>query len=412
MFERGNVRVTRRDGFRWALAGIFVFQIIYAYLLVDGIQDQMKLSKAFKAARATAQPREGEYVCLDGRVKPQDPETDDPSFERDFRRVLRLAEPLMFEATFTHSEKHGKNTRTITDRVITGRRSYTVNTPAGPVRFTDSPDRLYSYHSARLDVFPAFESYSPRSRSLRVTYFAPTHLHLLGVASLESKGEILLSGKPGRPLIVSEVSRDQLLTQTRLAAILTGAAAVYFLTTLFIPWRRSLREQIERMPSVCYIFDMTGGPEGIALLLFALYAVGSIVAVNAFGGDHQFRVDQMKAALFLGFCMLVHVGRSVEYFYVADKRDGFLYEYSRGLFSLSRTRLAPFGDLKLWIDIQRGSKGSKSYYLKASAPNGKVFDVGGTGSSESMLLEIKREFEAFRKNRPDPQRMGLLARDA
>ncbi|OQA05349.1 MAG: hypothetical protein BWY66_02550 [bacterium ADurb.Bin374] len=166
------------------------------------------------------------------------------------------------------------------------------------------------------------------------------------------------------------------------------------------------------MPSVCYIFDMTGGPEGIALLLFALYAVGSIVAVNAFGGDHQFRVDQMKAALFLGFCMLVHVGRSVEYFYVADKRDGFLYEYSRGLFSLSRTRLAPFGDLKLWIDIQRGSKGSKSYYLKASAPNGKVFDVGGTGSSESMLLEIKREFEAFRKNRPDPQRMGLLARDA
>jgi len=411
MFEGGNVRVTRRDGFRWALAGIFVFQIIFSYLLVDGIQDQLKVSKAFKAARETNQPSEGEYVCLTGKVVPDKLRTDEPRFEEAFRRVLPVADLLWFEGVFTHSEKRGKNTHTITDRIIRGERKYTVDTPAGSVRLAGSPDRLYSQHSTRFDVFPAFESFSPRSRKLRVTYFAPTRLHLIGVASHESKGEVLLSGKPGKPLIVSEVSRDQLLTQTRLAAILTGAAIVYFLTTLFIPWKRSLREQIERMPSVCYIFDMTGGPEGIALFLFTLYAVGSIVAVNVFGSDHQFRLDQMKAVLFLGFCMLVHVGRSVEYFYVADKRDGFLYEYSRGLFSLSRTRLAPFANLRLWIDIQRGSKGSKSYYLKASPPSGKGFDLGGTGSSEATLLEIKREFEAFRKNRPDPQRMGLLTRD-
>ena len=43
MFEGGNVRVTRRDGFRWALAGIFVFQTICSYLLVDGIPDQMNV---------------------------------------------------------------------------------------------------------------------------------------------------------------------------------------------------------------------------------------------------------------------------------------------------------------------------------------------------------------------------------
>lgn len=412
MFEGGNVRVTRRDGFRWALAGIFIFQIIYAYLLVNSIQDQWKVSKAFKAARETNQPREGEYVCLTGKVVPHELQCGEPSFEQVFRRVLPATELLWFEGVFTHSEKHGKNTRTITDRIIGGSRNYTVDTPAGSVRLAGSPDRLYSHHFAQFDVFPAFESFSPRSRTLGVTYFAPSRLHLIGVASLKSKGEVFLSGKPGKPLIVSEVSRDQLLTNTRLAALLTGAAIVYFLTTLFIPWKRSLREQVERMPSVCYIFDMTGGPEGIALLLFVLYAVGSIVVVNVYGGDHQFRLDQLKAVLFLGFCMLVHVGRSVEYFYVADKRDGFLYEYSRGLFSLSRTRLAPFADLRLWIDIQRGSKGSKSYYLKASTPKGKVFDVGGTGSSESTLLEIKREFEAFRKNRPDPQRMGLFARDA
>ncbi|HOT29736.1 MAG TPA: hypothetical protein PLU72_16285 [Candidatus Ozemobacteraceae bacterium] len=411
MFENGNVRVTRRDGFRWALAVIFVLQIIIAYLLVDVIQDQLKASKAFKAASETDQPREGEYVCLTGKVIPHDLKSDDPAFEQAFRKVLRLGETLMFEATFTHSEKRGKNTHTITDRIIRGSRRYTVDTPAGVVRLAGSPDRLYSHHSARFDVFPAFESFSPRSRTLRTTYFAPTRLHLIGVASHESNGEVLLSGKPGKPLIVSEVPRDQLLSNTRLAAMLAGAAIVYFLTTLFIPWKRSLREQIERMPSVCYIFDMTGGPEGIALLLFVLYAVGAIVVLNVFGGDHQFRVDQLKAVLFLGFCMLVHVGRSVEYFYVADKRDGFLYEYSRGLFSLSRTRLAPFADLRLWIDIQRGSKGSKSYYLKASPPKGKGFDLGGTGSSEATLLEIKREFEAFRKNRPEPQRSGLLTRD-
>lgn len=412
MFDGGNVRATRRDGFRWVLAIIFVIQIIFSYLLVNRFQKQLHLCSAFKSAKETDQPRNGEYVCVNGDVVTSSPRISEPAFEKDLCRSWKIPEPIMFEAVYTHSVKRGKNTHTITDRTITGWRNFAVRAGAGHVRLRQEADSIYSYHSLTITPRSDFARYSPISTTLRVRYFAPTRLHLLGIASTDKQGEIVLSGEKNKPLIVSEVPRTQLLNETRLALLLTGAALVYFFTTLFVPWKKSLREQIERMPSVCYIFDMTGGPESIALVLFVLYAVGSIALSFFFSGDHQFRADQMTAVLFLGFCMLVHVGRSVEYFYVADKRDGFLYEYSRGFFSLARIRLAPFATLKLWIDVKRGSKGSKSYYLKASVPNGKVFDIGGTGSSEATLIEIKNEFDTFRGNRPDPERMKFLSVDA
>lgn len=404
MFGDNNARITRRDGFRWALTFIFILQVGVAIFLAGNFQDQMNLCSSFKAARETDRPENREYVCISGKAITGNPKIQDPEFEKDLVRRMNIPEPIEFEAVFTHSVKRGKHTSTITDRTISGRRQFTVRTGGDPVRLAGAVDHLYSFHTQRFDPRSGFSDYSPVSTSLRVRYFAPSHLYLFGIASTnDKKGEILLSGGDKKPLIVSEVSKAQLLSQTRLAMFLTGAAIVYFLTTLFIPWKKSLREQVERMPSVCYILDMTGGSESIALVLFVLYAIGGIIFYNTFGNDHQFRADQMTAVLFMGFAMLVHVGRSVEYFYVADKRDGFLYEYSRGFFSLARNRLAPFAKLRLWIDVKRGSKGSKSYYLKASAPNGKVFDIGGSGSSEATLIAIKDEFDTFRGNRPDPE---------
>jgi len=401
MFDGGNRRTSRRDGFRWVLMIIFLFQIFFTFHLAGKLQEQLGLCTVFKSAEETDRPIDGQYVCLHGDVVKENAQVIDPAFEKEFCRLLRIDDPVRFDAVFTHSVKRGKNSYTVTDRTISGKRDFKVLTSAGEVGLRRRGDRIYSFHSVSLKPQSGFSTYSPVSTSLHVTYFAPRQLYLFGLASRDSKGATTLDGDSRKPLIVSEISKSSLINQTRFASVLTGAAIVYFLTTLFIPWKNSIRRQIERTPSICYIFDVTGGPESIAIFLLVLYAVGSLILGIGFASDHQFRVDQVNAVLFLGFSILVHVSRGVEYFYVADKRDGYLYEYSRGFFTFSKVRLGLISTLKLWIDVQRGSKGSKSYYLKAGVPQGKTYDLGGTGSSEATLREIMSEFNFFRGRRPD-----------
>jgi len=411
MFDGGKTRISRRDGFRWVLNILFVFQVIFTFHLAGKLQEQLDICASFKKAQETDNPGSGRYVYLHGPVVRSAGNVMDPAFEKDLCRKLRIEEPLDFNAVFTHSVKRGKSSHTVTDRTIAGKRDYTVRTSRGDVGLRRAPNRFYSYHVIHLDPRDGFSSYSPDSTSLRVSYFAPAHLHLFGLASIDSKGALALEGDSKNPLIVSEVSRDSLISQTRLSSVLTGAAIIFFLTTLFVPWKQSIRRQIERMPSVCYVFDVTGGPESIAIFLFVLYGVGSLILGIGFGSDHLFRADQTTAVLFLGFCMLVHVSRGVEYFFVADKRDGYLYEYSRGFFTFSKVRLGQISTLKLWIHVERGSKGSKSYYLKAGVPQGKTYDVGGTGSFEETLREIMNEFDAFRGRRPGVEQVPFSSKE-
>lgn len=395
-----NNSFSRWDGFRWVLAGIFILQSIIIIIFVGRFQNQLQVARHLNLAVTTSQPKIGDYVYLDGKVVAGRLHTDKPDFDQKIREVLHIPEPLSFSGVFTHSEKRGKNSHTITDLIINGTRDFIVDTAAGKIRLKRSPDIIYSEHTARPGISP-FQKFSHRSTSLRVTYFAPRHLYLTGVVNHKRDEEIVLTGgmsSNNKPLITSEVPRDRMVTQARFASLLTGLAILLFLVTMLVPWRRSIREQVARVPAAFYIFDITGGPEQWALLLFALYGVGSIMIMFGFGSDHQFVYEQLQAVLFAGLCMLVYLGRTAEYFYVADKRDGYLYEYSRGFFSLSRTRMALLNDLKLYIEVRTGSKGAKHYSLKAKTSKGKVMDIGGTGSSESTLLEIKGEFETFRKH--------------
>ncbi|HEY9070797.1 MAG TPA: hypothetical protein VIV61_11130 [Candidatus Ozemobacteraceae bacterium] len=394
------MRTTRRDGFRWVLAILFILQASYVYYLVGQAQENLRLVRIYRSATETDRPADGTYVCLTGDVVPFAPQIMDQAFDRDLCDRLGVRDPIWYEARFTHTVKHGKSTHTITDRVLSGRRSYRVRTPAGEVTLDQSPEFTYSYHRTSFGSDDGLLRYSPVSRRLGVEYFAPRRVHVFGVAHVGPNGAISLSGAYKQPVIVSEVSRSTLVSNTMMAVGLTAAAIVYFLTTLFVPWKTSIREQIEKLPSVCYIFDVTGGSEGLAIFFFVLYGVAFGLINAYFGSDHAFYADQLSAVAFMGFCMLVHISRSVEFLYVADKRDGYLYEYSRGYFSFTKTRLAPIADLRLWIDVQRNSKGQKSYYLKAGVPGGKVFDVGGSGSSEATLIDIKNEFDQFRGRRP------------
>jgi hypothetical protein len=322
------------------------------------------------------------------------PVTGDESVAANgLRSEKRLDGLLWARFSFTHSERRGKNTHTVEDRTIHLNRALGLKAADGRTWYLDHPGQLVTPREISFPATGIWSRLSSRSRTVRVSYFNPREVHAIGVVGqARSGGWFLTRGE--KPLAVSELPMREWRSALFWAFLVQALVLVYFVGSLFLRLAPPLKDRFEGSPGAFFVFDVTGGPEIVAIVLFVIYGIGwAVFAVNL-PLTHGFEEDIRTACCMLGFFFLVHMARSVECFLVANRNDGYLHRISRGFFGQTKERVRPLAALKPFVAEVRGSKGAIRYQLKDGDGNGAIV-LSDTCNSSSTPDQVLEDFEAF-----------------
>jgi len=394
-----SVHRARWDSYRLVLAIVACAQVIAALALLSLAIGGYGLIRRLSTAESIDRPVAGKQVCINGEVSMILPPTvsrDTKKFETEYFERRKGLHPVWFEAEFTHVEKRGKSSRTLLDERLRLEYKFSVKTDWGLIFVDDTyPDFYSNREETRYDA-DLLRAFSPPSTQFKVTYFAAPYVYVIGDTALAPDGTLVISGKPDRPVIISQLSDKQLIHGTGLGIAACVLALGYFLFSVFFPWKSPLRKKFEWMPNDFFVLDMAGGSERIAmgLIIAAPFALMFIAGIFQVECPHRHESVSFFAACFFVYAMLVHISRSIEFFYLADRRDGYLYSIHRGLISTERVRLAPLNRLKLEvIEVWRGK--NRFHLLAASAPGLAQVELTSGFVFEDAARQVETGFVAF-----------------
>ena len=398
MGERAIQQTTRWDWFAYLLFTAYCVEAILGWVLYQKIQENFDRYRYLKTIVDSDSPAPKTVACIYGEPigdKSKPLGKDQTVFIDEIKRMLRVADPILVSGKWTHSEKRGKNSTTITDRTIDLFFPLTVHTSSGDFHVQGFPQLIYSNRETSVKISEILRKLSPRSSSLKVTYFNPRKVYVMGEVQHNLDGTKRVLGDTKKPLIVSELSRNALISSFFFTLILQTMALAYLAVTFVVRLQTPLKKKFEQFPAMFFVFDSTAGSEILAMILFIGYLFGGAFLLDMFPGMHAFNSEQRFGIFCLGFFALVHISKGVEFFHLANKQDGFLYEVSRGFFSESKKRVANLQDLAPIIDSVRGSKGAVSYIIRGHGFGG-VFDLTDKYSNRQKPADILEEFRAFK----------------
>ncbi|HEY9072385.1 MAG TPA: hypothetical protein VIV61_19140, partial [Candidatus Ozemobacteraceae bacterium] len=217
--------------------------------------------------------------------------------------------------------------------------------------------------------------------------------------------------------LVSELSPTRLAEGLWIAAIAAFIAVGYGLWSLLVPWKHSLRRSCEHFPRDFFVLDPVGGSEKTAMLLIAVIPALTLLGTGLIlvGIPHWHERLTILATVYLVWTLVIHISKSIEYFYVADRRDGYLYRIHRSLFSTERVRVVSL-DRMAGLSVVPSKRGKQTCYaLGCVIPGEGVVELTRGFLLEASAQNAEREFRAFLERRPEEavtaERAGLFARE-
>jgi len=414
-----DVRSAKWDGFRIFLAFAFCFQVgLGAWLVAAGVQ-AYRFLKRLETAGETQSPVPGQWACVSGspeRTVPTDLPLAASQFESRFF-AGHGAWPLWFEAEFTHEVKRGKSTRTVLDERLRMSCGIAVKTAGSLVGVDPAAVWFYSPRETVTREIGAYRNIAPDATRLSVTWFSVPWLYVVGRASRGADGRPVITGEAGWPVLVSELSPAKLIEGLWVAAIAAFLAVGYGLWSLLVPWKHSLRRSCEQFPRDFFVLDPVGGGEKTAMLLIAVIPALTLLGAGLLLVEipHWHERLTILATVYLAWTLVIHISKSIEYFYVADRRDGYLYRIHRNLFSTERKQLVRL-DRLAGLSVVPSKRGKQTCYaLGCAIPGEGVVELTRGFLLEASAQDAEREFRAFLENRPPEggrsEQAGLFARE-
>lgn len=395
-------RTSPRDFYAWFISGILIFTTVLLVYVGNRGLAAWGTYVALPAELSQGTPRVGETWCLEGEVV-RDPAPSRPAQQAtmlaDLERSFGIGSLLSVHAVWKHTTGSGKHRRTHTDHVMGFRVPFQIREPGGRLWQVRGDPDLISVHYRQLPNGGGLEKINGRGTRVEFTYFNPTHVWMLGMVHSVEGGSAVLRAGPGISLIASEVSLGVLRQASLVNAALAVLAILYYLVTFVAPVAAPLRQRFEEKPTF-FVFDVTGGVEWVAVALFVGWFVAYFALRSGLAPVHDYQFDRLLAFWSIGLILLGHLGRGVEWFYVANKRDGFLYQVSRGVFFQEVKKVVPLAQLSLRLHTTRHKK-SVNYRVKAQILTGEI-DLSEGSSDHDAQQTIIQQFEAF-KNAPVPE---------
>lgn len=397
-----SFRQPNRDNYGCFLVIFLVFQVFCCFYAYGRLTDNWHFYSQLRGVQESENPGPNSAACVYGRVIP-DPKPLGNNDQEKLEQILGshgISSPIFVSAAFKYSVKRGKNTSTYTDRHISFQRRFSLKTPQATYHLPGKSAIMYSPREKKFSCSGGLEAFSRRATWVDVTYFAPTDLYLIGKTGPQPMSERTMAPlSPVQPLVFSTVSLATIRHSLLVAGGLEAAILIYFVLTVTFALRRSAKKAFVAKSDQYFIFDATGESEILAIVLLILCIPVGILLQFVGGTSHQFFFDIRNALMILGFFFLVHISKSVEFFYVANKKEGNVYVFSRGFFGQELRLIGPIKSLDPYIETVHGKKNSKTYIIKSRT---KGIELTDSYNSPDELRDVLSEFAEFAKSPPLP----------
>ncbi len=397
-FNKRFIRPSQTDNFSlflkfvWGVTG-FVLYSLYSMMLTD-----FDLYRQLRDLKTSEDLTEGSRACIKGKVNffggPKVGSIEE-TLEKAIEEELGVRDIVWYHTTFTHSEKRGKNSTTITDARISSFKPFTLKTSRGDVAIPSNPSRIFTIRRAKgVSVGSRFRAFSARSSKVDILYLNAGELYVIGTVGPMKNGFRTIVSDSTHPVIYSQVPLETLVSSLRYASIAAGFALAFFLATILIDFRPSLKAKFEEAPERYFVFELTSGSETLAIGLLIGFVIAWIVLFSGDPRGHSFDNDQRFALTAMFFFGLLYICRSVECFYVASKRENYFFYISRGFLFQSSERVAPLTKINPHVDRITGSKGAVSYVIRGTGNNGTI-DLTDRFSRACDPDQIVSDYRAF-----------------
>lgn len=389
-------RVSPVDWYRVFLAVAAFLEIVACLVLFTGLKSNYELFSFLRMVKEMDDPSANSVGGVGGTVvRGNNPQLSKQQLDllAILQKNYQIIDPVHVKAVWKHKEKRGKNDVTVTDSSIECTFPFTIKTRKNDdFKLTDQPDYSFSFREGSWSNSGPLSDFCRRGRWVEVTWFAPTYLYFMGEIGPQTRGLRTIGRKNKHPLIVSELSPSALSSALLWSMFFSGGVLLFFVVTRFFPIRVPLRATLEKKPEAYFVFDPTGGPEYLGIFYLILYpVVFGLIAANV-DLIHSFYTERLVALGILGYFVLVHSCRTVEYFYLASRQDRKVYRVSRGFFLFNRDLVSTLSEFSPYMKATRGSKGGVSYSIAIRAVGGEteITDRGNGEKYEEILSAFKK----------------------
>lgn len=410
MHARNKMAFKRRkkskDSYNYLVYFVIIVEIAVGIYLLSRLMENQKWYAFMKNIPESENPDSNTLACVPG-------EADiNQVFEADYRsfaknrtsenlQIMKILEntgisnPIFVNLKWTHSTG-GKNSRTITDKVVNIFNPFVLKNPQA-IYLVNGASILFSPKSKKINCRShPLGALSRSSSSVSIEYFNPTSVYVTGkVTDGAATGTRIIT--LDQHLIVSDISAKSIANNTLFSSVFIAATIVFLTFTLFIRMTgRSMQSVFNQDPNGFFIFDATGGNEYIAIAFYIIYPIAAFAVGLLADQRHFFLNDALFAALAAGFFLIVHLTRNVEFFYVASRKEAAVFEISRGFSGLNRKKMCAIDEWKPYVKTHTGSKGQKSYTINCSIA-GKDRAISDTYGNPNDTDNIIGDFENFRQ---------------
>lgn len=396
----------------------FVLVGFCGYRLMDNIQlylylQEVKSENSSGTKSATGQEIPvGRLICIEG--KPDF--SNRASGQRENSKIIEALEKglglngvVYGHLTFWHTEGSGEDSSTVTDREFQFFRPFFIEKDGKKFEVSTYPKRVFSFSKVSTKVPDAgLSDFSPPSTDVKILWFAPGELSVIGKYTKDEKGTGTIEGTAKYPLILSMLPRENLQKNIFYASLLELLIVLFFLFSFLLPWVSSnsssqswigcVKNQFEKQPKKFFIFDLAGGPETSATKLFFMYI--TIAVITWFYADfrHSFNLDNVVSLFTLGYLFFMQVARGFEFFYVANAQDGKFYEVSRGFGPPIVRSICLLTQIRPMVDSETDSEGNQKHRLITIIPGEPALQISDNMIPEEQAEETVSEYKKFIKS--------------
>jgi hypothetical protein len=400
------------DKYRNFLRMMTALAILAACFSGNKLYDYALKIQYFSQCGSIEQGAPGKLVWVEGTPRPNPSQPLTPKHKEIYETLWNIFEKdwglshvLVGEFLLYHTVGSGDDEETVTDLSLFGGLPFVLEQSGKTVQFRQPPHEIIFPQTFRGPTTDRLKSLAPAATHYRFRLFQANPAYLMGIFQLEQNGSIVLGSALGKPLILSSVPPRALLRQALFSFFLYAVVFGFYLwITIRGPYisilsadpseSGTLKSRFAGDPNRFFIFDLTGGPEKIGIVLMCLYLAAQAVAIFVLTWDNPTTYHAVVATSLLLGLILFNSLKRLEWFYVVDKDEQKLFEINRGFLGTVRRELMHLDDLQPLLREAEDSEGNTSHTI-VSGPQSISHLFLSDAYSEDYLAGVIRDFQRW-----------------
>lgn len=387
------------DSFEKYLNVLFVIIVLgKGYLFTRAIQSFMLVKGLYFVKKSDKDIKIGDVIEIEGKPKLI---LDALSFyDRELISNVwlecgKLSGSLYLKILWKHNKKYGRGNRIHIDKV------YEVKVPFYIEGIDDKKYYLkqnwfdyYVLQSIRYDKIDLVRKYSKISEWVDIDYFLSDRVYVVGrIVDIKDDEIHVIAGNNKGKYFISKLPIKKVLVSHAASAIAIFILILFSICICFILRYEKIKFNFVESGNFI-IFDKMGGNETVVFVLGILWFIFYFLVIIYVGPKYPYEYDFINSFWGLGLLLVYLLGQNVEWFYVYNCKDGFLYTASRGLLGQTFEKVTSMSNANVVLECRTVK--NTNYYKLVAYLDGNSIDLTEETTNYGAISSLLDCFEKHR----------------